>query len=348
MRFPTLRRVGLVAAALLGVLLTSEPVPVEAEPAPDRATVMSRAARGWLAVLSKEQRALAALPFTHPQRERWQATPGNRVGLAWGRMKEAQQAAAEALLRSGLSEAGMTKFRGVRTLEGILRVQAAAQVRRSPSWRDPGLYWIAVFGTPAPSGTWSWRIEGHHFSRHFTCVNGQVSVTPAFHGANPARSRSGLRVLAAEEDVARTLLGSLDAAQRRHALVRERARDFLPAAPRDLRRLGGAGLPVGHMTPAQRVHLWRLIDVYIENLHPDLAHEVRTRVRATQPEAIRFSWMGSAQPGRSHGYRIHGPALFVEYWHGGNHIHSIWREPGNEYGRGSLPTRRGGPGPNTR
>ena len=80
--------------------------------------------------------------------------------------------------------------------------------------RDPANYFVAVFGTPGDESGWSWRIGGHHLSLHYTVRDGLVYPTPAFFGAEPARSMLPggvvLRPLAAEEDCARELLGAPD------------------------------------------------------------------------------------------------------------------------------------------
>lgn len=317
-----------------------------AKPEPSRAEAMATAAAAFLGSLTKAQRERAALAFGHPMRRRWQATPGRRVGLTLGALSKAQRRLADALLRTGLSESGMRKLNGVVQLERILY--------RRQTWRDPGLYWIAVYGAPSAKATWSWRIEGHHYSRHFTCVSGTVSATPSFHGANPARAGErdqGLRVLAAEEDVARELLASLDAKRRGRAVLTVPARDFLPSAPRELARLPAQGLPAKEMTEAQRAILWRVIRVWAAALHPTLAEAELARARRSKPGEIRFAWMGSAARGRAHGYRIRGSTFLLEYWQGRNHIHTVWRDPGNEFGaadrrraKGPRKPSRGGAG----
>lgn len=44
-------------------------------------------------------------------------------------------------------------------------------------------------------------------------------------------------------------------------------------------------------------------------------------------------------PGERHYYRIQGPTFLVEYDHtqnGGNHIHSVWRDPADDFGEDLL------------
>ena len=83
--------------------------------------------------------------------------------------------------------------------------------------------YVSIFGEPSKSGIWGFRIEGHHLTVNVTIDKGKiVGDTPTFMGANPAEvkegPRKGLRVLAAEEDLARTLVQSLDARQKTEAL----------------------------------------------------------------------------------------------------------------------------------
>ena len=37
----------------------------------------------------------------------------------------------------------------------------------APIVRDPGLYYLTVFGDPSAKGAWGWRLEGHHVSLRF-------------------------------------------------------------------------------------------------------------------------------------------------------------------------------------
>jgi len=68
--------------------------------------------------------------------------------------------------------------------------------------RNPEKYYFWIFGTPSETGTWGYRVEGHHLSQTFTIANGKVMAAPSFYGTNPAEiregPRTGLRVLGAE------------------------------------------------------------------------------------------------------------------------------------------------------
>jgi hypothetical protein len=97
--------------------------------------------------------------------------------------------------------------------------------------RDPGLYYLRVFGEPG-SGTWGWRFGGHHVSLNNLIVDGEpVSSTPCFMGADPASSEllggAVNRPLARVEDLARELVRALGPELARRAIL-------LPKAPPDV------------------------------------------------------------------------------------------------------------------
>lgn len=98
--------------------------------------------------------------------------------------------------------------------------------------RDPGLYYLRVFGEPGGAGPWGWRFGGHHVSLNNLVVDGElVSATPCFLGADPATAPllggALSRPLARVEDLARELVRSLPAALSARAVL-------LPHAPSDL------------------------------------------------------------------------------------------------------------------
>ena len=48
-----------------------------------------------------------------------------------------------------------------------------------------------------------------------------------------------------------------------------------------------------------------------------------------------FGTPGGAAPGERHYYRVQGPDLLIEHDNtqgGGNHVHSVWRNPDNDCG----------------
>lgn len=309
---------------------------------------MRAAAATFLQRLDRVRRAEAARPYEDAGRVRWSGFPGARVGVAWGRLDASQQGAAVALLRTGLSQQGLALFDGIRTVEGVLRQIEARAVRRNPRWRDPGLYHLAVFGSPTPASSWAWRIEGHHVSWTFTVVGERVAITPRFQGANPATVQrgphQGLRILGAYEDAARRFVRGLDDARRARAIRSTRAAPMPnPSGNPDLTQATRRGITLGQLSAPQRALLWRVVDTWLGVLHPDLATAIRREARASRPEALTFAWSGSLDPRAACFYRLHGDTLHIEYGRSANHVHSIWRDPRGDFGS-AVPARTARPG----
>ena len=53
-------------------------------------------------------------------------------------------------------------------------------------------------------------------------------------------------------------------------------------------------------------------------------------------DRVVFAWVGSAEVGEAHYYRIQGPNFLIEYdniQNGANHIHAAWRDFDGDFGR---------------
>jgi hypothetical protein len=273
----------------------------------------------WRDGLDPERRSRAVHRFGSPERFVWDYRPGPREGLALRDMTEVQRAAALAILDVSLSTRGAEEVRSIVALEPILGEIERRAGRAGPQ-RDPDLYWFAVFGEPGDGTPWSWRFGGHHVAIQSTIAGGQViGSAPSFLGANPATvpegPAAGRRAIDGEETLARSLLASLSAAQRRVAIVDALAPpDILSGNGRraDLRDVLD-GIPYEQLDDAQRDGLERLIRHYLDRASPEIAEAEWERIRAADLGTITFAWAGSAEPGDGHYYAIRGPRLLIEY-----------------------------------
>lgn len=320
-------------------------VPVSLLVATERsAATMTAAAGDFLAALSADQRHQAVFPYADAERLRWNFIPNEmfpRKGLSFRTMTPAQKDKAHALLKSGLSQKGYMTATAIIALEDTLRA-----IENSPRFaRSPLDYQFTVFGTPAPRGTWGWRVEGHHLSLHFAVANGRVAATsPTFTGSNPATVKEGphkgLRVLAPLEDLGRAMVEGLTADQRTAAIVTDLApNDLVSGNKNDIGPLTPAGLGVDRMTPAQRDQMLRLITAYTSMMADDLAAERMSRVQGAGLDRVTFAWAGPTAVGAKHYYRVQGPTFLIEYdntQNDGNHIHAVWRDFQGDFGRDLL------------
>jgi hypothetical protein len=307
--------------------------------APSNAAMM-RATTRFLENLTPDQQAKAVFEFADAERLNWHFVPRERRGLPLKEMNEAQRAHARALLEAGLGQRGYLKASTVMELEIVLR-----ELGGNPAVRDPELYFFSVFGTPSTEQPWGWRAEGHHLSLNFTVVNGTlVATSPSFFGANPANvpsgSRQGLRVLGAEEDLARELVRSLRPDQRAIAILETEApRDIITGNAAQVDPLSPAGLSVERLDATQRALFVRVIDEYLARMADDLAATRRARLETTDFGQVTFAWAGSIEPGQPHYYRVQGPTFLIEFdntQNNANHVHSVWRDFEGDFGRDLL------------
>ena len=309
----------------------------------ETARTMAEASSTLLASLSPEQRDQILFPVRSEERMNWHYVPRARRGLPLKEMDGSQRKFAYLLLSTGLSREGYTKAMRIMGLETTLKIIEGASRRFE---RDPDLYYFSLFGKPSGESVWGWRVEGHHLSLNFLIVEGkQIASTPNFLGANPAEvprgnPLSGLRILSAEEDLARQLFVSLDEGQRGRVLIAPEAPpDILTVAENRLRLDDPVGMAASGMREEQERTLMNLILEFVNRMPRDVADARLNQMEKEGRSYIHFAWAGSDKSGQPHYYRLHGPSFFVEYdntQNNANHIHSVWRDLRNDWGEDLL------------
>jgi hypothetical protein len=384
--------------------MTGAEASVDDAPARKVARRMAEAAGAWLAGLDPEQRrtAAGAAPAddaSDAERRRWFYTPTDHGGLTFHEQRPAQQRAAMRLVASGLSTAAYVTVATIIGLENVLD-QTEGFVARfdRERGRDPGLYYLRVFGRPEEHGVWGWRFGGHHVSLNNLVVDGAVvATTPCFLGADPAMSPllggAVNRPLARVEDLARNLVRSMQPELAARAVLLPRAPSDLVTANRTTVSAGNRVIPLAGIwrdeqfsDPVEQAKLQALSDAIDEAAglgdpdHAAVAYtaepkgvpaaeldaEQRAMVRAllgtyldrvpseVSPlrryddegalDAVHVAWAGSTSPGEPHYYRLQGPRLLIEWdntQRGANHAHSVWRDPGSDFGLDVLARHRG-------
>jgi hypothetical protein len=204
---------------------------------------MAEAAGAWLDSLDADQVgvASAAVPSadaSDAERRRWFYTPTDHGGLTFHQQRPAQQRAAMRLVATGLSTPAYVTVATIVGLENVLdQVEGFVTRFDRERGRDPGLYYLRVFGRPGSTAPWGWRFGGHHVSLNNLVVGGAlVATTPCFLGADPATSPllggAVNRPLGRMEDLARDLVRSLPPALASRAVLLERAPSDLVTANR--------------------------------------------------------------------------------------------------------------------
>jgi len=366
------------------------------------ADAMADAATAWLDLLDAEQRRTAVGPGpsddpADAERRRWFYTPTDHGGLTIHQQRPAQQRAAMRLVASGLSTPGYVTVATTMGLENVLdHTEGFVATFDRERGRDPGLYYLRVFGEPGGAGPWGWRFGGHHVSLNNLVVDGElVAATPCFMGADPASSPllggAVNRPLARVEDLARDLVRSLSPDGARRAIISPKAPSDLVTANRTSVAAGDRVIPLAGIwrderfpDPVQQEKLQALSDAidaaagFDESDHTSLEFTLAPKgiagaeLDAEQREllqallgtyfdrvpaavspmaryddaaldAVHVAWAGPTEPGLPHYYRIQGPRLLIEWdntQRGANHAHSVWRDPGRDFGLDVLAAHR--------
>lgn len=329
---------GILPALLLAVLCLRSWTVADDKPVAS----IEASATAYLSSLTDEQRAKAELSYDSPERVNWAFIPlETRKGMPLMHMNEAQKAAALQLLKSIVSQAGFDKSRKIMDLENVLR---QLEGPNSHERRNPEKYYFTVYGKPSTEGTWGVSIEGHHLSLNFVIEkNKVVDAAPQFFASNPAtlkksygdRFPEGLRVLAAEEQLGFELLKSMNAEQKKVAVV-------AAAAPKDIINAAGAqpkvepakGIAAGKLQEPQKQMLRKLIDTYCASMRTEVAAERWKLIEGDGFDNVTFAWMGAEEPGIGHYYSIQGSTFLIEFvnvqadaaGNPANHIHCVWHD----------------------
>jgi len=326
---------------------------------PETAGRMAAAAAAFLGALTDAQRARAQAAFGDERRD-WSYLPEReRAGLPVGALDDGQRRLAHELIAAGTSMAGYTKVVSVMAMEHVLR----ALMPSLADLFDPERYSLRVFGSPGDRA-WGWQFAGHHVSLNFTVVDGRwVSPTPCMLGAEPA-SYGLLAPLADDEELGFRLVNSLDAAQRSAAVIHHRpppdlATRIVPRIgeverpdpvfepepdyvisenERDVLsyvRSGPKGVPGSALNRIQLDDLAVLVGSFARRLPDEVAGAQLHELERAGLDRLCFAWAGGTSPGERHYFRVQGPTLLIEHdntqWNG-NHIHSAWRNPADDFG----------------
>lgn len=307
---------------------------------------MAAAAVKLAEVLPADQKQKLMYKYDDPERLNWHFIPRDRNGIVLWDLNGEPRQAAEQLVKVGLSAAGHAKVLQVRSLEEVLYLFEGGEEDYRRNRRHPHKYHITVFGTPAPTGLWGWRFEGHHLSLNFSIQDGVVvSSTPEMFGANPALIDAGpgrqLRILAGREDIARQILKACNEDQKKKMWISE-------TAPDDIRGGGVAqpivdsaiGLRYADMSPEQQKLFKDLLGEYLSAMPAQVVRDRMKAIEKSGMDDIRMGWWGESELNKRHHYVIQGASFIIEYnntQNDANHVHAIWRNVGGDF---NLPAAK--------
>jgi len=205
------------------------------------------------------------------------------------------------------------------------------------------LYYISFLGNPSTTTPWMLQFGGHHLALNITIAGSRGVMTPSLTGAQPATFKHNgqtIRPLGRESDKGLALLQSLDAKQRAQAVLSYSVPDLILGPGQDGKKIAPEGLKASTMNDSQRQLLIDLIAEWSDIINESAASARMSELKADLNETW-FAWSGPTdfEPGSNITayYRIQGPHLVIEYApqhdEPANHVHTIYRDPTNDYGR---------------
>jgi hypothetical protein len=319
------------------------------------------AANAFLATLSPAERSKVLLELRPDVQARWSnlptgtvmqvdrersKTPLPRNGLRLGDLNAAQRDAVQALLRSALSAEGLQKVNDIVASDEEQEKRAGPSRPATSTVRfGRAEYYLAILGTPSASSAWMLQFGGHHLAINVSFAGANRTLAPSHLGAQPAlftlESRT-VRPLGDEVDKAVALMNALDQAQRKQATLGYAVADTVLAAGSDGKTIEPEGVRASTFSASQREQLLSLIGEWVR-VADDAAASARMREIESTLADTWFAWSGPATKEGGAYFRIQGPTLVIEYAPQAlqnrgpdgapEHIHTIYRDPTNDYGR---------------
>lgn len=322
------------------------------------ASQATEAGAAFVASLRPEQRETVVHALDDAERSGWSNIPmftHPRPGLRIRDLTIEQRGALHGLLRASLSSQGYQKVTNIIRLDSIHGARELAHLEEHGPGPDDrpfvivetetfgsGSYAVSVFGNPGRDADWGWLIQGHHMGLSFTVSGENAGFTPMFLGASPLVLDEGIHAgwSALSHEVARgtDLVASLSPSQREivlepgnvpgDALYSVGRKDELPEM---------SGLRSADMTPPQQRLLRALVEEYVRNADFDVAEAQLAAIEEAGWDNLWLSWRGPTDDAAApHYYRVHGERILIELAFRPNHIHTIVRDPRNDYGEGWL------------
>lgn len=300
------------------------------------------ASQAFIAMLDDTQKATAVVADRSAANlGLWSNLPDQlfkRSGLRMDKLAADQVKGVQAILAAALSQEGLTQVNQITTADGVLAASGGQNL-------DFGAdhYWIRFVGTPSDSAAWTIQYGGHHLAVNVTVVGSNMTMAPTLWGAQPAMyavTGVGVEPLSGETNKAFEMMNALDATQQTAAILTGNISEIVLGAGQDGKTLVQEGVKASTFNAEQKTKLLALVQEWLRPLNDDNS-AAKLKAAEGEIDQMTFAWHGSTQLGQPIYYRVQSPTFVIEFAHqqggganagGITHIHSIYREIGNDYG----------------
>lgn len=329
----------------------------------DTISSTSTAAQAFLDTLSEDQREQLLHDYDDETRTTsWSNFPVTfveRAGLNLTDLTEEQQTAAMEVLEALLSEEGYETVTDIIGGDEFL-------LENSTSTEDSlGQYYIAFFGDPSDTSAWELQFGGHHLGINATLdgTSDEITFAPTHLGSQPAvytdAEGNEVQPLAGMYETAFAFYDSLTEEQLAAMYQGEEVSDLVCAPGGACDYPTGTGLSGADLTDEQRQLLLDVTANWVGLSDEETTADALAEIEATLDETS-VSWSGATTYDMSQGsgiyLQISGPDVYIELSDqqgsagadvdgyvtaGWGHIHTIYRDPSNDYA-GSVTQVAGG------
>jgi hypothetical protein len=351
-RSPSKKLLAMLGAVLLigiAVYASNSTLPLAAEdarPATAPADAVA-AANAFLDSLEAKQRDKAVYEFGSSKKSNWSNLPVTfvpRNGVRLGDLTKPQRTRAMAVLAAVLSKGGYQKV--IDIMEGDQKLaegggKGKGKGKGGAAMFGTDQYYLAIFGKPSATEPWMVQFGGHHLGLNVTVIGKNFVLAPTHTGAQPTlfkRDGKDVRPLGQEIDAGFQLINALDDKQKARAVLGDRPQGELLLGPgRDGRTIDPQGIKGSALNAEQQAMLLDVIAAWVNIAEPQAAKawlaEIKEKIGDTY-----FAWKGPTAKGSAVYFRVQGPTVVIEYAPQGStdHIHTVVRNPKNDYGAGLL------------
>ncbi|MBY4212605.1 DUF3500 domain-containing protein [Rhodococcus fascians] len=313
----------------------------------------AQAAEAFLATLSDEQRAQVVYDYNDETKTTsWSNFPVtfvDRAGLNISELTDEQRTAAMAVLEALLSEEGYD------TVTGIMGGDEYLHENSNSTEDSLGQYYIAFFGDPSDSSAWEIQFGGHHLGINATLDGTADAVTfaPTHLGVQPAdyTEADGTEVQPFDGiyTSAFAFYDSLTDEQKATLYQGETVANMVCAPGGTCDYPTGTGISGADLTDEQKQLLLEVIANWAGLADEETTSDALAKIEATLDQAY-VNWSGATTYDMTQGdgiyFQISGPNAYVEFaaqrgsagadvdgvtTSGWGHVHTIYRDPTNDY-----------------
>ncbi|OUC76323.1 DUF3500 domain-containing protein [Gordonia lacunae] len=328
---------------------------IAADDATTAATISTSAAaaQAFLDTLSDEQREQTTYDYDDETKTTsWSNFPVtfvDRAGVNLADLSDEQRAAAMKVLEALLSDEGYA------TVTGIMGGDEYLHEKSTSTEESLGQYYIAFFGDPSNSGAWEIQFGGHHLGINATLDGStdEITFAPTHLGIQPAvYTDSDGNEVQPFNGIYTTAFAFYDSLtdEQRAVLYQGSAVADMVCAPGSICDYPtGAGISGADLTGEQKNLLLDVIANWVGLADEETTSRALSEIEATL-DTTYINWSGATACDMTKGdgiyFQISGPDVYIEFaaqkgsagadvdgvtTAGWGHVHTIYRDPSNDY-----------------